>query len=74
MSKDSEGRTNRLLERHGHRNTAQLESDAFSAFIVPCSRTSLTDLSVDERLGKVAKIVPPTEDTYVFQENWPPVA
>ncbi|EDR09428.1 uncharacterized protein LACBIDRAFT_319010 [Laccaria bicolor S238N-H82] len=29
---------------------------------------------VYERLGKVAKIVPPTEDTYVFQENWPPVA
>lgn len=24
-----------------------------------------------ERLGKLAKIIPPTEDTYVFKENWP---
>ncbi|KAJ8075027.1 Oxysterol-binding protein 4 [Marasmius tenuissimus] len=27
-----------------------------------------------ERLGKIGKIVPPTDDTYVFQDNWPPVS
>ncbi|KAJ6614646.1 hypothetical protein B0H10DRAFT_2221036 [Mycena sp. CBHHK59/15] len=25
----------------------------------------------DEDLGKLVKIVPPSEDTYVFQGNWP---
>ena len=45
--------------------------DLGCSFIIPLARTSLTDLSIDERLGKVAKIV---EDTCVFQENWPPVA
>ncbi|TFK37631.1 hypothetical protein BDQ12DRAFT_149207 [Crucibulum laeve] len=29
--------------------------------------------AIYERLGKFVKIVPPTEDTYVFQDNWPPV-
>ncbi|KAF5389102.1 hypothetical protein D9757_004918 [Collybiopsis confluens] len=27
----------------------------------------------DERLGKLGKITPATEDMYVFKENWPPV-
>ncbi|ESK91627.1 oxysterol binding protein [Moniliophthora roreri MCA 2997] len=27
-----------------------------------------------ERLGKLVKITPPTEDAYVFQENWPSAA
>ena len=34
----------------------QLESDPVCAFIIPPSRTSLTHLSIDERLDKVAKI------------------
>ncbi|KAJ3857429.1 hypothetical protein EV368DRAFT_71021 [Lentinula lateritia] len=27
-----------------------------------------------ERLGKLGKISPATEDTYLFKENWPPIA
>ena len=52
----------------------QLVSDPVCAFIIPRSWTLLIHLSIDESLGKVAKIVPLTKDTYVFQENWPPVA
>ncbi|KAJ7468621.1 hypothetical protein FB451DRAFT_1256795 [Mycena latifolia] len=33
--------------------------------------TPLPSDPVYENLGKLAKIVPPTEDTYVFHENWP---
>lgn len=28
-------------------------------------------LLADEQLGKLAKITPPTEEAYVFQDNWP---
>jgi hypothetical protein len=35
-------------------------------------RDSLTDsYFTDEALGQLAKIVPPTEDAYVFENNWP---
>ena len=34
----------------------QLECDSVCAFIIPPLRTSLTHLSIDERLDKVAKI------------------
>ncbi|KAJ7482240.1 hypothetical protein B0H11DRAFT_2022253 [Mycena galericulata] len=33
--------------------------------------TPLASDPVYEKLGKLAKINPPTEDAYVFQENWP---
>ena len=56
------------------KNFVQLESDPVCAFIIPRSWTPLIHLSIDESLGKVAKIAPLTKDTYVFQENWPPVA
>ena len=34
----------------------QLESDPVCAFIISPARTSLTHLSIDELLGKVAKV------------------
>jgi hypothetical protein len=38
--------------------------------IVLMSRSAL---SPDNRLGKLAKLTPPTEDTYDFNENWPAI-
>jgi hypothetical protein len=38
--------------------------------ILLCVR-HLTDDLADERLGKMFKAVPPTEDVYVYQNNGP---